>query len=119
MTRRAILALAALAALAAGCNELFSGPRYQIAQIDGGSVVRLDTRTGDMRRFVMVLGGDVAAPSQIRTVHDGSAVSDCVELGHVNKDTARDEAAVKAGDTVLYGKSRAGTDEAWAYRCSK
>ena len=116
---RTIFALAAVAALVAGCNEILSGPRYQIAQIDSGSVVRLDTRTGDMRRFIMVLGGDVAAPSLMRIVHDGNAVSDCVELGHVVKDAARDVTAAKGGDTVLYGKSQRGTDEAWAYRCSK
>lgn len=116
---RTILALGAAVALVAGCNEMLSGPRYQIAQIDGGSVVRLDTRTGEMRRFVMVLGGDVAAPSQMRIVHDRNALNDCAELGHVNKEAARDETAVKGGDAVYYGKSRGGTDEAWAYRCGK
>jgi len=97
--------------VAAGCTE--GGPRYQIAQIQDGSLVRLDTRTGDMRRFVMVIGGDVAAPSHMRIVHDTKVVGDCVDLGRtVDREVARDETAARGGDTILYAKSQAGTDEA-------
>ena len=66
-----------------------------------------------MRRFVMVIGGDVAAPSHMRIVHDTKVVGDCVDLGRtVDREVARDETAARGGDTILYAKSQAGTDEA-------
>jgi len=116
---RMLLVVAIIAPLVAGCNEMFSGPRYQIARIDDSTVVRLDTRTGEMKRFVVVIGGDVASPSKISIVHDAQAVADCVHLGHTSREVSREFAAVKGGDTVFFGKSKGGTDEAWAYRCSK
>lgn len=118
MSRLLILIVAA-AAVVAGCGERPSGPRYQIARVDDGAIVRLDTHTGDMRRFVIVIGGDVAAPSQLRAVHEAGAVKDCDALGYVGLELAREGTAMKGGDTILYGKSKAETDEAWAYRCSK
>lgn len=116
---RLLIVVVVAAALAVGCSQPPSGPRYQIAQITDGSIVRLDTNNGDMRRFVMAIDGDVAAPSQVRIVHEDAAVAGCDELGHVGREGARELAAVKGGDTVLYGKSKGGTDEAWAYRCRK
>ncbi len=116
-----LIVVLAVAVLVAGCNQPPSGPRYQIARINDHSIVRLDTHTGDMFRFVAVVDGDVAAPSQVRVVHEAAAVHGCEELGHVGpaERGTREVAAVKGGDTILYGKSKAGTDEAWAYKCRK
>ncbi len=115
---RMLVVIVTSAGLTFGCNQPASGPRYQIVRANDGTIVRLDTHTGDMRRFVIVIGGDLAAPAQMRIVHDSTAVDGCDELGWVGRAGAREATAIKGGDTVLYGKSQGGTDEAWAYRCS-
>jgi len=113
-----LLIVVATAPVIVGCNQVSSGPRYQIARVDDGTVVRLDTNTGDIRRFVIVVGGAVAAPSQMRIVHDAASVEGCDELGHrPSREVAREFTAAKGGDTAFYGKSKGGTDEAWAYTC--
>lgn len=121
---RALVGLTVLALttpLLVGCNApppvVPPSPRYQIAQIGDSGVVRLDTHTGEMRRYVVVIGGDVAAPSEMQTVRDTAEVSDCAELGYVNKDVAQDLTAVKGGNTVLFAKNTSGENGAWAYRC--
>ena len=65
----------------------------------------------EMRRFVMVLGGNVAAPSQMRIVHNRNALNDCAARSR-EQEAARDETAVK-GETRLLRQEPGRNDEAW------
>jgi len=118
MNELMLLAVVATTSALVGCSEPPPGPRYQISSIGENGIVRLDTHTGEMRRFVAALGGDVAAPSQVRIVFDGALLEGCVELGHISlPEAAQDITAAMNGDTAYFGKNKALKDAAWAYKC--
>ena len=118
MNRLMLIAVVATTSALVGCNEPPPGSRYQIGYIGEHGIVRLDTHTGEMRRFVAALGGDVAAPSQVRIVFDQALLEGCVELGHIpSPEAAKDITAAMGGDTAYFGKNKALKDAAWAYKC--
>ena len=118
-------AVVAMGNMLGGCSPPPFGARYQIVRVRDDTIVRLDVYTGEMRRFVAVIDGDVASPSQVRIVRDHVSLQGCHQLEHLplsgeqHFSGAQELTARLGGDTVFFGKSQAGTDEAWAYGCRK
>src|SRR5262245_6678715 len=117
---RLVIAAVAAATVLVGCGQPPYDLRYQIVRVNDESIERIDTHTGEIRRFVIVLDGDIAAPSQVRIVRDDvSSLKGCEELMHLPlprrpRVGGQDATARIGGDTVFFGKSQGGTDEAWA-----
>jgi hypothetical protein len=109
--------------------------RYQAVQLQEGVVVRLDTKTGEMKVFVPVeavekedidllhllgIGRSLewrVPASEVKLVTDASAVEGCDYLGYTVPNEDPREAAQIGGDTLFRGKSKRGIEGVWVYRC--
>jgi hypothetical protein len=118
-------------------NDLW-GERYQALSLRNRVLVRLNTKTGEMKVFVPVedVSREDAASLQyvgisraferlvssdaMKVVTDLDAVERCIGLGYfgvgVNANT--EKAANRGGDTLYRGKNRAGEEHLWLYRCN-
>ena len=66
MTRIATLALAAI--LLAGCTE--APPRYQLVSTPSGALVRMDTKSGEMRVYAFGKNGKSPVDENRLSIHD-------------------------------------------------
>jgi hypothetical protein len=111
------------------------GQRYQTVRLRDMLVVRLNTKTGEMKLFVAKAGaGEIPADvrlvgvrraferlvssSEVKVVTDLSAVRRCDDLGYFGSEENAEEAANRGGDTLYQGQNRAGEERLWLYRCN-
>jgi hypothetical protein len=121
-----------------GFGSWFAGwqsERYQAVRLQDGVVVRLNTKTGEMKVFVPVeavdkeeidrlhilgvgrsLEGRIPA-SEVKLVTDASAIERCDYLGYTVSNEDRKQAAMLGGDTLFRGKVKGGAEGVWVYRC--
>jgi hypothetical protein len=112
------------------------GDRYQALALRNSVLVRLNTKTGEMKVFVPaedVSREDAAllqyvgisrsferlvSSDEMKVVTDLAAVERCIDLGYFGVNENTEKAANRGGDTLYRGKDRAGEERVWLYRCN-
>jgi hypothetical protein len=116
-------------------NILGSNGRYQAFHITDMIVLRLDTKTGELKTFAptYTVNGDskfhyinighsferYVSPSEVKIVTDMNMVEKCASLPRdFSINGSKEDAAQLGGDTIFQGELKTGSKAASLFRCN-